>query len=229
MSCTNNSITFSGGRSPVTWHFQEFADKVPLTDMNMRSNTSRNFPGRTYRFYTGRSIYEFGHGLSYTTFSKFIQSAPSTILVHVNSSNNFISSSIPLSSHVTTAGRLINVSDAECGGLEFDVKVGVKNGGAQNGTHVVLLFWKPPNSREVYGLPKKQLIGFDRVQVNEGDVKNVSIKVNVCRDMSVVDEQGKRKLILGQHTLLLGSSTERQVRHRINLRVFEEENAISSM
>ena len=53
-----------------------------MTDMNMKANTSRNFPGRTYRFLKGNnSIYDFGHGLSYSTFTKTIISAPTTILV----------------------------------------------------------------------------------------------------------------------------------------------------
>ncbi|CAB4321000.1 unnamed protein product [Prunus armeniaca] len=66
------------GRLPFTWYPKEYADQVQMTDMNMRANTSRNFPGRTYRFYTGKTVYEFGHGLSYSTFTKFIKSAPST-------------------------------------------------------------------------------------------------------------------------------------------------------
>lgn len=98
--------------------------------------------------------------------------------------------------------------------------VGVKNDGNRNGTHVVLLFWKPPNSSDAHGLPKQQLIGFDRVQVNTGQVEHLSLKVNVCRDLNVVDGEGKRKLILGAHTLALGSSSERQVRHHIYVRVF---------
>ncbi|KAK7357592.1 hypothetical protein VNO80_16885 [Phaseolus coccineus] len=40
-----------------------------------------NFPGRSYRFYNGSSLYEFGHGLNYSTFSMSVASAPSTIMV----------------------------------------------------------------------------------------------------------------------------------------------------
>jgi len=36
----------------------------------MRANISRNFPGRTYRFYKGKSLYEFGCGLSSPPLSK---------------------------------------------------------------------------------------------------------------------------------------------------------------
>ncbi|KAA8545777.1 hypothetical protein F0562_020772 [Nyssa sinensis] len=74
-----------GGRSPFTWYPQEYVDQVPMTDMNMRANATRNFPGRTYRFYNGKSFYEFGHGLSYSTFSKSIISAPSNVSIKVTS------------------------------------------------------------------------------------------------------------------------------------------------
>lgn len=193
--------------------------------MNMRANISRNYPGRTYRFYNGKSIYQFGHGLSYTIFSKFIQFAPSTIRIHLKSSNKTI---LPNLSSNSTVGRSLDISDVDCKGLEFDVGVGVRNIGDRNGTHVVLLFWKPPNSSDVNGLPRQQLIGFDRVQVTTGQVKHLSLKVNVCRDLNVVDGEGKRKLLVGAHTLVLGSSSERQVRHQIYVKVFERKDTISS-
>ncbi|KAJ8557451.1 hypothetical protein K7X08_003076 [Anisodus acutangulus] len=55
-----------GVRSPFTWYPQEYVDKVPMSDMNMRANSSRKFPERTCRFYNGKPIYTFGHGLSYS-------------------------------------------------------------------------------------------------------------------------------------------------------------------
>ncbi|XP_058081215.1 probable beta-D-xylosidase 5 [Magnolia sinica] len=217
-----------GGRTPVTWHLQQFVDTVPMTDMNMRPNTSTSFPGRTYRFYNGPSIYGFGHGLSYTTFSKFIISAPSTIFINLKPSVTWAPRNIH-AVHWAAAARVINVSDVDCDGLEFDVTIGVKNNGDRNGTHVVLLFWKPPTSSDVSGPPKQQLIGFDRVQVGTNEVAGMQFTVDVCRDMNVVDGDGKRKLILGHHTLVVGSTSERPVKHMINVRMFEEEKALSSV
>ena len=52
-----------GGRFPFTWYPQSYIDQVPMTDINMRANHSRNFPIRTYIFYNGKSLYEFGYGL----------------------------------------------------------------------------------------------------------------------------------------------------------------------
>ncbi|KAL0450091.1 UNVERIFIED_CONTAM: putative beta-D-xylosidase 6 [Sesamum latifolium] len=57
-----------GGRLPMTWYPESFTS-IPMSDMNMRADPSRNYPGRTYRFYLGKRIYGFGYGLSYTSFT----------------------------------------------------------------------------------------------------------------------------------------------------------------
>ncbi|XP_068656838.1 probable beta-D-xylosidase 5 [Aristolochia californica] len=222
-----------GGRSPVTWYPQEYVEKVPMTDMNMRSNSSRSFPGRSYRFYKGQTVYPFGHGLSYTTFSKYIGLAPSTVLIPLNQPTTLITSNISSSRPKSTTNsleageRVIDVSSIKCEGLEFMVGITVKNTGDRNGTHVVLLFWKPPTSDKVSGTPNQQLIGFERVHLKRGEVKNLSLKVDICRDFIVVDGQGNRKIILGQHTLLVGASNERQVRHYVYARALQDDDASS--
>lgn len=56
-----------GGRLPVTVLPKEYVNMVPLTNMSMRAGGGN--PGRTYRYYTGPTpLWEFGFGLSYTTF-----------------------------------------------------------------------------------------------------------------------------------------------------------------
>eukprot|EP01018_Ginkgo_biloba_P015514 Gb_39728 [translate_table: standard] len=70
-----------GGKLPTTWYPQDFVTKVPMTDMNMRPNSTSGYPGRTYRFYTGETVYEFGYGLTYTTFSVSLVFAPSLLSV----------------------------------------------------------------------------------------------------------------------------------------------------
>ncbi|KAE8669409.1 Beta-xylosidase/alpha-L-arabinofuranosidase 1 [Hibiscus syriacus] len=190
------------GRSPFTWYPQEYADKVPMSDMNMRANATSNFPGRTYRFYTGKPVYEFGHGLSYTSFSKFVIFAPTTI--PISTPNNILKPYI---------GEAIDAETLLCDVLQFNVVIGLWNKGSMDGAHVVLLFWKPPSLTEVTGAPNKQLIGFERVEVKQGETKKVTMSLNVCKDLTLVDAEGKRKLIIGQHTLFVGSNTESQVRH----------------
>ncbi|KAL2460328.1 putative beta-D-xylosidase 5 [Abeliophyllum distichum] len=204
-----------GGRSPFTWYPQEYVDKVPMTDMNMRPNASRNFPGRTYRFYNGKPLYEFGHGLSYTTFSKFIISAPSNILIKQKSTTDILSSNF----NTQPNGQAIAVTSVNCQNLKFQVAIGVKNDGNFNGSHVVLVFWKPGNTSGVTGAPKIQLVGFERVEVKRRKNETVTLKLDVCKDLSIADADGKRKLITGQHTFVIGSSRERQVKHYFNIKM----------
>ncbi|KAK6115469.1 hypothetical protein DH2020_007738 [Rehmannia glutinosa] len=57
-----------GGKLPVTWYPKDFIT-VPMTDMRMRPQPSSGYPGRTYRFYKGPKVFEFGYGLSFSTYS----------------------------------------------------------------------------------------------------------------------------------------------------------------
>ena len=210
-----------GGRTPFTWYPEEYVDNVPMSDMNMRANTSSNFPGRTYRFYNGKSIYAFGHGLSYSTFSKFIVSAPTTILIQpsATSKQHNILSQDSIHPKDLYSGEAIDISTINCQNLTFDLVVAVRNTGPRDGSHVVLVFLKPASSKDLSGAPNVQLIGFERVEVKKGKTENVTVNLDVCKGLNLVDSEGNRKLVTGQHTLVIGSPSERQVRHRLNLRL----------
>jgi beta-glucosidase-like glycosyl hydrolase len=52
-----------GGRLPYTIYPSDFVSKRSMFDMNLRDNG-----GITYRYYTGDALWEFGFGMSYTTF-----------------------------------------------------------------------------------------------------------------------------------------------------------------
>ncbi|KAF9500319.1 glycoside hydrolase family 3 protein [Pleurotus eryngii] len=62
------------GRLPVTQYPAEYVNQVPMTDMSLRP--SANNPGRTYQWYTGTPVFDFGHGLRFTTFSLAWQKRP---------------------------------------------------------------------------------------------------------------------------------------------------------
>ncbi|KAH0977831.1 hypothetical protein GBA52_027550 [Prunus armeniaca] len=213
------------GRLPFTWYPKEYADQVQMTDMNMRANTSRNFPGRTYRFYTGKTVYEFGHGLSYSTFTKFIKSAPSTVRIHstpISSPHASLlvsNSTTQLISNPASRSPFIDISRVQCQKLKFDLVVGVRNNGPRDGGHVVLVFWKPPRSGMLVGAPNLQLVDFQRVEVKNWQAKLVTMRVDVCKRLSFVDREGKRTLATGKHTILVGSPSEYQVKHILKFRL----------
>lgn len=187
-----------GGRLPMTWYPESFTS-IPMSDMSMRADPSRGYPGRTYRFYTGERVYGFGHGLSYTNFNYKILSAPERL---------------SLSGQVKGKSRrymlqgggnghdYIHVDDvAYCDSLRFYAQISIINNGDLDGSHVVLLFSQVPKS--FIGAPEKQIIGFDRVHALAHRPVEASILVDPCEHLSIVNEQGSKLLPLGDHTLMV--------------------------
>ncbi|PQQ17521.1 beta-xylosidase/alpha-L-arabinofuranosidase 2 [Prunus yedoensis var. nudiflora] len=180
------------GRLPMTWYPQSYVDKVPMTNMNMRPDASNGYPGRTYRFYTGETVYSFGDGLGYSAFNHKLVRAPKLV-------------SIPLEEgHVchSSSCKSLDVVQERCENLAFDIHLGVKNTGSMSGGHTVLLFSSPPS---VHNSPQKHLLGFEKVFLSAQREELVKFKVDVCKHLSVVDEVGNRKVALGQHVLHVGS------------------------
>lgn len=178
----------------MTWYPESFT-KIPMNNMNMRADPSHLYPGRTHRFYTGKVVYKFGHGLSYTNYTYKLLSAPITLNVFAeNKSNSRI-----------LYQRIGYVSTDElfsCDSLRFNVEISVMNGGFMDGSHVVMLYSK--TSRNVDGAPRKQLIGFSRVHTTAHGSTETSIVVDPCEHLSFANEHGKRVLHLGEHILMLG-------------------------
>ncbi len=59
-----------GSRLPITYYPASYVDAVSIFDMQMRPLLTN--PGRTYKFYTGQAVFEFGYGLSYTTLRLYV-------------------------------------------------------------------------------------------------------------------------------------------------------------
>ncbi|CAD6262059.1 unnamed protein product [Miscanthus lutarioriparius] len=188
------------GRLPVTWYPESFT-KVPMTDMRMRPDPSTGYPGRTYRFYTGDTVYAFGDGLSYTSFAHHLVSAPKQVALQLAVGHTCLTERCPS----------VEAEGAHCEGLAFDVHLRVRNAGEMSGGHTVFLFSSPP---AVHNAPAKHLLGFEKVSLEPGQAGVVAFKVDVCKDLSVVDELGNRKVALGSHTLHVGD-----LKHTLNLRV----------
>ncbi|KAL7191061.1 hypothetical protein ACSBR2_023186 [Camellia fascicularis] len=120
---------------------------------------------------------DFGHGLSYSVFSKFIMSTPST--VHVRHRDN---------TNVIISFNYIDISALECHNLYLDVVIGLRNDGPNDGTYVVLVFWDPTNAQGMLiGTPKKQLVAFERIQVNIKETEKMTVKLDICKQLNIAD------------------------------------------
>lgn len=99
-----------GGKLPYTWYPKGFKSRRP----NMSNQDLRSGDGITYRYYKGPTpLFEFGHGLSYTSFKyAWVKSPPST---------------------TTTSDILAN-------GIGGNVSIKVTNVGDVEGDAVVLAF-----------------------------------------------------------------------------------------
>nr|TKS16682.1 hypothetical protein D5086_0000021130 [Populus alba] len=62
------------GRLPLIWYESSYVDMLPMTSMPLRPVDSFGYPGRTYKFYNGATVYPFGYGLSYTEFGNELSS-----------------------------------------------------------------------------------------------------------------------------------------------------------
>ncbi|CAM8937633.1 unnamed protein product [Rhodiola kirilowii] len=189
------------GRLPISWYPQSYAEKVSMTNMNMRPDKKTGYPGRTYRFYTGKAVYKFGDGLSYTAFKYNLIRAPKLV-------------SLPLAqTHQcrSTACASLAADTQTCRNMGFDVHFKVTNMGKMGGSHTMFLFFSPPR---VHNSPRKHLVGFEKVYLHPGADAVVAMRVDVCKHLSLVDEFGARKVALGEHVLHIGD-----MEHSFNVRI----------
>jgi beta-glucosidase len=147
------------GRLPVT--FYAGLDGLPdFTDYGMKN--------RTYRYFTGKPLWGFGYGLSYT---------------------NFKYGPVKLSAQTLKAGEPLTAT------------VTVTNSGAMAGDEVVEAYLKSPAD----GAPIQALAGFERVHLEPGASKQVTLKI-AARSISTVDNDGNRSIVAGKYTLVLGGA-----------------------
>jgi beta-D-xylosidase 4 len=181
-----------GGRLPITFYPASYVDAVNMTDMQMRPSATS--PGRTYKFYTGQAAYEFGAGLSYTTF-------------------NYSWSNDTAMTEYSIRALMNNDYDQQRVLVRL-LRVNVTNTGSMPGDDVVLAFISPsPSSLNDIIPPIKQLFGFERVHLNVNETAEVFFPFNIDA-LLTVERDGSKWLHPGQYRIMIGQ----QLMHTIELR-----------
>ncbi|KAJ5648847.1 uncharacterized protein N7484_002570 [Penicillium longicatenatum] len=176
------------GRLTTTQYPAEYALQFSAIDMNMRP--SGDNPGQTYMWYTGKPVYEFGHGMFYTTFK--------TSLARSNMATNEASFDIVDLLSRSHAGY--NTAEQ----LPFlNFTTSVTNTGSVVSDYTAMAFVNTTAGPEPY--PNKWLVGFDRLgslkpHTSQSMVIPISLD-NVAR----TDSLGNRIVYPGKYELALNN------------------------
>ncbi|KAJ7858370.1 beta-xylosidase [Mycena olivaceomarginata] len=164
------------GRLPVTQYPANYVNEVPMTDMTLRPSATN--PGRTYKWLTSAPTYEFGAGLSFTSFSlSFASTTPTSYDIQA----------------LVAAGS----ASAHLDLVPFDTFwVAVQNSGAVASDFVALLFVKTANAGPA-PFPNKELVSYQAT---------ASLAVTLG-SIARVDDAGSAWLYPGDYTLLVDVPT----------------------
>ncbi|OMP00445.1 hypothetical protein COLO4_12684 [Corchorus olitorius] len=178
-----------GGRLPLTWYQNDYVKDFPMTSMSLRP--VENYPGRTYKFFNGSTVYPFGYGLSYTSFKYQHKSSAAEISVETKLNRFQHCRGLLYRDGKVRNGTedcaSVLVDDLTCKD-EISFEIRVENVGEKDGSDVVMVYSVPP--KEIEGTHIKQLVGFERVYVGAKQSKNVKFVLNACKALSIVDATG---------------------------------------
>jgi beta-D-xylosidase 4 len=154
-----------------------------FTQMNISTNDASVFPGRTYRWYSSETapvLWDFGFGLSYTTFELAWAggSAPAPVVLHQTT---------PTAS--------------------FNVSITIANTGAMDGGDVLQVYWAPPAAGSATPLPSRmplrQLFWFTRINIAAGATSAPILVPLRAIDFEMTNDFGNKQLFQGNFTLIL--------------------------
>lgn len=187
---------------PITWYEADYVNKLPMTSMPLRPIPNLRYPGRTYKFFDGSTVYPFGYGLSYTQFKYNITSSNSSLSIKLDKFQQCHNINYINGTQQPQCPAIL-VDDLKCEEF-FQFQMAVQNVGNVDGSEVILVYSKPPNG--IAGTHIKQVIGFQRVFLEAGQTKMVNFSFNACKSLRIVDYAANILLPSGQHTIVVGDS-----------------------
>ena len=172
------------GRLPITWYPANYVTQVPMTDQSMRASDSN--PGRTYKFYKGQTVFPFGQGLSYSSFSY---------------------QTVERVQAQYTIAKLIGNARADDRQADVAWTVNVTNTGAVMSDVVVLAFVSSNASFAGVTPPLKELFDYARLRLLPRQSEVVTFGLSY-RVLSQVDENGHAWLLPGRYEVKLQNEGE---------------------
>ncbi|EGW32586.1 uncharacterized protein SPAPADRAFT_51129 [Spathaspora passalidarum NRRL Y-27907] len=186
-----NGIYAPAGRLSTTQYPASYADQVPMTDMTLRPRDG--YPGRTFMWYNGEPVYEFGYGLHYTTFSVSLANAPPKGAPQSFNIDQFIAAKS--SQYVDTS--LITTFD-----------VNIKNTGKVTSDYAALLYSNTTSGPGPH--PNKILVSFDKLhQIHPGQIQTASLPVTIG-SLLQTDTNGNKWLYPGAYTFFVDNDMKAQ-------------------
>ena len=187
--------TAPAGRLPITQYPADYVNEIPMTDMALRPHDGG--PGRTYKWFTGTPVFEFGSGQHFTTFAlSWASPPPATFAI----------------SELVASAKHAGVAFTDLAPLGT-FRVNVKNTGRVASDYVALLF-----SNTTAGpapAPLQQLVAYTRVKgVAPGRTATAELTVKLGQ-IARVDENGDSALYPGKYTVWL--DTTKEIAHSFEL------------
>ena len=157
------------GKLVTTLYSHDFIKEIDMTDYRVSTGV-----GRTYRYYTGKPLYPFGFGLSYSEFQLQCDCAQKLFIKRSMSfsDNNILS----FSCHITNIGKM-------------------------DGDEVLLVYHSVDDSirsKVDHPVPLKHLVQFDRATAAVGQTVNLSFQLD-SSSFLLVNSKGEKVLYPGKH------------------------------
>jgi beta-D-xylosidase 4 len=178
------------GRLPITQYPASYADEVSIFDINLRPNLNGTYPGRTYKWYTGKPVIPFGYGLHYTKFDfEWVE----TLDLRYNIQQLISSCQIKTRGPVNDNTPFVTV------------KTRVKNVGHESSDYVNLLFLSSDNAGPT-PRPNKSLVSYLRLHNITSGGEKVSDLPLTLGSLARADENGSLVIYPGKYKIALDIS-----------------------